>query len=61
MGIEALVDFMTRRRLLSVAALQRPMRELLAAAAHEEAYAPERLAHALRELRRAIEGEKSVE
>ena len=61
MGIEALVDFMTRRGLLRVSAVQRPMRELLAAAANDEAYAPERLARALRELRRAVEGEGSIE
>jgi Cytochrome c554 and c-prime len=61
MGIEALVDFMTRRGLLKVATVQRPMRELLAAAANDEAYAPERLARALRELRRAIEGEGRID
>jgi hypothetical protein len=61
MGLEALVDFMTRRGLLKVATVQRPMRELLAAAANDEAYAPERLARALRELRRAIEGEGGIE
>ena len=61
MGIEALVDFMTRRGLLRASAVQRPMRELLAAAANDEAYAPERLTRALRELRRAVEGEGGIE
>lgn len=61
MGIEALVDFMTRRGLLRASAVQRPMRELLAAAANDEAYAPERMARALRELRRVIEGEAGIE